>query len=316
MDHTSDSPAPRPASGPAPDQQPQEKAETPAQRAAATRRIRAAARAVERAQAEREALASLAPDPAPANLPAPAPKAAQPPALDAHGFDPAEYQWIPVRRRPRKDGWTPQRQQDFIACLAETGCVQRAASHAGMTVQSCYRLRRAPGGENFAAAWDVALHHAARLLLDVAFERAFNGTEEPVFDHHGQHIGRRMRHSERLMMFLLRAYMPERFRHAHRDGRAPDEALPPAPPPVQAMIERLAPEEPAAPQALMAPEELEDALFVADTLPPGELPRWHGGPASAPPAPCSPEKEAELDRLLHGTGNDPKYDRIDGPRVR
>src|SRR5947208_3611329 len=91
--------------------------------------------------------------------------------LDAHGFNPADYKWVPVLRRPRAGGWTPQRQQDFIAALADCGCVEQAAREAGMSVVSCYRLRRSPGGENFAAAWEAALSQAAHRLVDVAFER-------------------------------------------------------------------------------------------------------------------------------------------------
>ena len=227
-----------------------------------------------------------------------------PPTLDANGFDPADYKWVPVRRKPRKDGWTPQRQQDFIAALADSGCVEHAAMRVQMSPASCYRLRRSPRAESFSAAWDVALQHAARQLLDVAFERAFKGTNEPVFDRDGHRTGTRFRQNDRLMMFLLRAYLPERFRHAHRDWRAPDEALPPsalAAPPLAETLRLLEPVPPAEPHRLLAPDELEDALLVADTLPPGELPRWHRGRADAEPAPPRNEAfEAELERLRRG----------------
>jgi len=170
-----------------------------------------------------------------------------------------------------------------------------------MSPASCYRLRRSPGAEGFSAAWDLALQHAARQLLDVAFERAFNGTSEPVFDRDGHRTGTRFRQNDRLLMFLLRAYMPERFRHAHRDWRAPDEALPAsalAAPPIDAVLRLLEPVPPAEPHRLLAPDELEDALLVADTLPPGELPRWHRGAGDAEPAPPRDEaREAELERL-------------------
>ena len=72
--------------------------------------------------------------------------------LDANGFDPDAYQWIPVLRRPRSDGWTPQRQTEFIAALADCGVVEEAAHAVNMSPKSCYRLRRAPGAGNFAAA--------------------------------------------------------------------------------------------------------------------------------------------------------------------
>src|SRR5437868_13378124 len=86
------------------------------------------------------------------------------PPLDAHGFDPAAYDWVPVLRQPRRDGFTPQRQLDFIRTLADTGCVQTSAQAAGMSPKSCYRLRNSPEGVQFATAWDAALPYAARHL--------------------------------------------------------------------------------------------------------------------------------------------------------
>jgi hypothetical protein len=160
-----------------------------------------------------------------------------------------------------------------------------------MSERSCYRLRRSPGAENFAAAWDAALQNAARKLVDLAFDRAIHGTDEPVFDRDGHRVGRRMRQNDRLLMFLLRAYLPERFRHAHRDARLPDEPLPPPAPPLEHALRRLEPVPPAAPHTLMAPEELEDALWMAD-IGNGELPHWHCGKGNAePPPPPDPEFE-------------------------
>ena len=67
----------------------------------------------------------------------------------------------PVPVAPRHDGWTPARQAAFIGYLAQTRCVEAAARLVGMDKTSAYRLRRRPGGEGFASAWDVALGRAA-----------------------------------------------------------------------------------------------------------------------------------------------------------
>jgi hypothetical protein len=269
--------------------------ETPAQKAA-NRRVRKAAREAE-ASIAAEATAAwegLPADPAPAAvLPVTADAPGLPP-LDAHGFDPAEYKWVPVRRKPRKDGWTPQRQQEFIGALAATGSVERAAMEVQMSPSSAFRLRRSPGAEQFSAAWDVALQHAARVLLDTAFERAFNGSTEPVFDRDGNRVGTRHRQNDRLLMFLLRAYLPERFRHAHRDWRAPDEALPPVPAPMEEVLGSLVPVMPGEPHKLLPADELEGALEVADILD-GELPHWLRGSGDAAP---QPPPDAEFERLL------------------
>ena len=132
----------------------------------------------------------------------------------------------------------------------------------------------APGGEAFAAAWDAALQQGALKLADIAFDRAIHGSDEPVFDRDGNRVGRRMRQNDRLPMFLLRAHLPERYRHAHRDVRLPDE--PPAPPvePLAHAIARLEPVTPPDPHLLLAPEELDVEVQVAD-IADGKLPHWH-----------------------------------------
>lgn len=241
--------------------------------------------------------------------PAPAAAAAEPAKLPVardsgppfgpppEGYNLADFQWVPVLRKPRADGWTPQRQVDFIAALADTGCVEHAARQVEMSVNSCYRLRRSPGGEAFAAAWEAAIAQAARRLVDIAFDRAIHGTDEPVFDKEGRRVGRRMRQNDRLLMFLLRAYLPERFRHAHESVRRPGEAPPPEPLPLAQALGTLAPPPPDDPHLLMPPEELQTALQCAEILG-GEIPkRYRGTPDEEEPnpAPLGEEFERQLE---------------------
>ena len=191
-------------------------------------------------------------------------------------LDPADFDWVPVKRKPRADGWTIERQRRFIAMLADTGSVTQAALETGMSASSAYRLRRLPEGRSFAAAWDIAIHHASRRLIDIAMDRVIHGSEEPVFDRDGNRVGRRMRYNDRLLMFMLRALQPEHFRHAHRATRDAREPLPAPPPPMEEALAALAPPAPADPAALLEPDALADALLVAD-LGDGTLPRWHRG---------------------------------------
>lgn len=237
------------------------------------------------------------------------------PHMDAHGFDPSEYKWIPVRRRPRKDGWSEARQRLFIEALADSGCVQTAATAVRMSVQSAYALRRAPGGEAFAAAWTAALQQGALKLADVAFERALLGTQEPVFDRAGIAIGCRTRYSERLMMFLLRAHLPERYAHAHRAER-PDNAPPlPDTSPVAAALARLEPALPPEPHALMPPEELDVELEVADIMP-GQLPqRYQPLPPELGPKPVDEEFELHLEAAKLGYTIGPDWQLVEDAPV-
>ena len=201
--------------------------------------------------------------------------AAQPPGppRDAHGFDPDAYEWRPVARRPRADGWSPDVQRRFVEALADTGLVTAACEAVDMSVQSAYRLRRAPGAESFARAWDAAIDDATDHLAAVAFSRALEGVEVPVFDRDGCRIGARRQVNDRLLMFLLRAYRPERFGGVERPQRTPPArpaapAAPPhrAPPALAQAMAALGPVPPADPHLRMPPERLAEALESAGAM--------------------------------------------------
>lgn len=215
-------------------------------------------------------------------------------ALDAHGYDPADYDWVPVLRKKRADGWTPQRQQAFIGALADTGSVFTAAQRVNMSASGAYALRRAPGGEAFATAWDSAIQQAAHALVDAAFERAVNGSEEPVW-RDGQVVGRRLRQSDGLMMFLLRKHFPERYGDLGRD-RADRVISLPASTVAETMV-ALAPVQPADPAALMHRDEAAVAFECADILD-GKLARWNrqdGSEENSMVEGLGPEFEAALE---------------------
>lgn len=100
----------------------------------------------------------------------------------------------PVPTRTRSDGWTPVRQAEFIGMLAETGSVSGAAEFVGMARETAYRLRRKPGAEEFAHAWDVALviagvrrpeepprtHPARKVTADPPWRTVVDGNWRPV----------------------------------------------------------------------------------------------------------------------------------------
>ena len=86
--------------------------------------------------------------------------------------------FYPVPTRTRRDGWTIERQADFLGLLAETGSVIGACEAVGMSRKSVYRLRALPGAESFAAAWDAAL--GARLRKVTPPARDFLGCDRPV----------------------------------------------------------------------------------------------------------------------------------------
>ena len=97
----------------------------------------------------------------------------------------------------------------FLDTLRGTGNVQLAASNADVARQVAYRAR--DSSDKFRADWDEALEEARELLEAEARRRAAIGVEEPVF-YKGEIVGHIRKYSDNLLMFLLKAHWPEKFR--------------------------------------------------------------------------------------------------------
>lgn len=99
--------------------------------------------------------------------------------------------FIPVPTRERADGWTPARQTAFLAHLAITRSVSAAARRVRMARETAYRLRRKPGAESFAAAWDAVLGRGAgkrKVTTEERRRRALYGLVKPMI-YQGRHVG-------------------------------------------------------------------------------------------------------------------------------
>jgi hypothetical protein len=114
------------------------------------------------------------------------------------------------RQRSRHDGWSAQKQADFVEALTIYGMVRPAAEKVGMNAASAYRLREADGAESFASAWDAALRIGTAQLADIAMDRAVNGIEIPHY-YKGQRVGEHRWFDNKLLMFMLRHTSPQKF---------------------------------------------------------------------------------------------------------
>ena len=81
---------------------------------------------------------------------------------------------VPMLRN-RHDGWTAERQQQFIMALALYGQVEAACKASGISRKSAYALRNREGAQNFVWAWDVAIQSGRARLFDYLMDRALNG---------------------------------------------------------------------------------------------------------------------------------------------
>jgi hypothetical protein len=104
-----------------------------------------------------------------------------PPPPPARRRMPRVPPFYPVPTRGRRDGWTVQRQADFLGYLAETGSVMGACEAVGMSRNSAYKLRARRDGQSFAAAWDAALGAPVRkvTVTDLPF-LAYHGLVRPI----------------------------------------------------------------------------------------------------------------------------------------
>ena len=110
---------------------------------------------------------------------------------------------VPTARK-RHDGWTPQRQRDFLAALYACGVVATAAKAVGMSTRTAYRLRARPGAESFAAAWDHLLREASARAYAMVVEAAL--TDRFVPRHYrGLVTGFVTANNERMLFAVLRA---------------------------------------------------------------------------------------------------------------
>ncbi|MBE1528083.1 hypothetical protein GGC65_002539 [Sphingopyxis sp. OAS728] len=145
-------------------------------------------------------------------------KARRPPPDDTRSLA-AAPEFVPASPRERHDGWTPEKQVEFIDALGECGCVTEACERVGLSPSTAYRLRRRVDAYSFRAAWDAAIDYAIRRLSDAAFSRALHGVTRPVW-FQGEQVGERRYYDERLTMFLLRYRDPDTY-GAWRDRREP-----------------------------------------------------------------------------------------------
>ncbi len=99
--------------------------------------------------------------------------------------------------------------RSFLAALAQVGNITKAAEIAGCSRQRHYQwLEKLEG---YADAASDAMEQAADILEAEARRRAVEGCVKPVF-YLGEPVGAVREYSDTLLIFLLKAARPEKFR--------------------------------------------------------------------------------------------------------
>lgn len=110
---------------------------------------------------------------------------------------------------PWHDDATAEKVADFLDRLASTANVTKSAEVSGAHLRTLYRWKEK--FPDFAAAWREAERVGTALLEDEALRRAKDGCDRPVF-YEGEQCGVIREYSDTLMIFLLKARDPDKYR--------------------------------------------------------------------------------------------------------
>src|SRR3990167_5620358 len=109
----------------------------------------------------------------------------------------------------RTDGRCWKAMPEFLQKLSEYGNVSQAAKSLDINPVYLYKLRRE--FPELKVIWDRAARIGAKALEDEARRRAYEGVNKPVF-HEGEVCGHIRQYSDTLLIFLLKAHFPEKYR--------------------------------------------------------------------------------------------------------
>ena len=114
---------------------------------------------------------------------------------------------------------TDRKIKKFLVVLGNTANVCAACREAGIPRQNVYEWRKQD--PNFANMMDAAVELGTFALEDEAVRRGMQGWEEPVY-YKGEEVGSVRRYSDTLLITLLKARKPEKYREGIEDaaGRA------------------------------------------------------------------------------------------------
>lgn len=115
----------------------------------------------------------------------------------------------PVGYSPPRRRRCAFRQAAFLAAFRTTACVSTAAKAAQIGRRRHYHWLKEDA--DYRLAFERVKEETIGALEDEAVRRAYEGWLEPVF-YQGRQCGTKRRYSDKLLMFLLKAWRPERYR--------------------------------------------------------------------------------------------------------
>lgn len=123
---------------------------------------------------------------------------------------------------PAQEKRIQAKRKKFLAALAQGDSVAGACRASGIARRTAYRWR--VGDDDFLEAWEDAIDEGTDLLEDEARRRAVEGVEQPVM-YQGKQVATVRKHSDPLLIFLLKGRRPEVFGEGGGRQRRPPVTL-------------------------------------------------------------------------------------------
>lgn len=116
---------------------------------------------------------------------------------------------------------TSTQRESFISAYRHTGNITLSAKVAGVGRKEA--LVERDSNDKFANAFYLAKEEAGERMEGAAWERAFEGIEQPVYQG-GKMVGTRKIFSDILAIFMLKAHNPVKYRDNHPGEKKADKA--------------------------------------------------------------------------------------------
>lgn len=108
---------------------------------------------------------------------------------------------------------TAQHKKAFLEVFRVLGNVSAACRDTGVDRRDVYRWKE--NDAKFLEAFNDAEAESTELMEREAYRRAVEGVRRPIYSRDGNHIDTVYDYSDTLLMFLLKARAPQRFRERY-----------------------------------------------------------------------------------------------------
>lgn len=108
---------------------------------------------------------------------------------------------------------TREKKEEFLPLYRRLRNVGKAAQKLGVSRQALYQARESD--TEFDEQWTAITQDIAEDLEAEAYRRAHDGCRKPVF-YKGKKVGTIKEYSDTVLIFLLKAYNPQKFRELYK----------------------------------------------------------------------------------------------------